>query len=328
MTSTMNNAFLVVAQSNRMILLVPGCCYYSSYQYHESVISKQKRKRNVYKNAKHLDCCRVFFCHQKMSTTQNLSAEIKDEKILSLAPKIRYDCIPVLRLFLAKYRTFPCKFETRGLIDGTRFHIPTIVKYIRDELKHDVTKDCIERQYHRETKQKFISTQACDLGNGLVISWNDSSIESDVQNPNNIKSDHDDKYFHVAYDITFYYFRQYDEYVQQLADIFCEMTVLESKSCSLQMICKNEDGLYTRGIKIKKPLITDMALHYGQKFVPIHNKIMSSLNEKESHGIVLLHGVPGSGKYKNSTIILYLFSNIFHFRKNTLYSIFDSRNQR
>ena len=263
-----------------------------------------------------------------MATNDDFHTNIKVEDILSLAPAVPYERIPVLRLFLAKYQTFPCKFECAKATDDVLFHVPTILNYIRDELKHDITKDCVERRYHERSKQKFIGTQACDLGNGLVITWNDSYIESDIQNPNKIKADYDEKYFHVVNDVTFYYFREHDEYVQQLSDKFADMTVLQSKSCSLQMICKRECGYYLTGIKIKKPLITDMALHYGQKFVPVHNKILSSLNEKESHGIVLLHGVPGSGKIR---IINSLFITLYaydYYRKNTLHSIFDSRNQR
>jgi len=93
------------------------------------------------------------------------------------------------------------------------------------------------------------------------------------------------------------------------------------------MVCRNECGYYLNGIKIKKPLITDLALHYGSNFVATHDKILKNLNEKESKGIVLLHGIPGSGKFKLNDILICLLFGILN-RKNTLYSIFDSRNPR
>ena len=263
-----------------------------------------------------------------MNTTDDFFSNLRIEDILSLAPAPRAERLPVLRVFLAKYRTFPCIFSCVKVTDDVTFHVPTILNYIRDELKHDITKDWIRRGYNERTKQTFITCQTCDLGRGLVITWDNSHVESDVQNPNSIKADYDEKYFHIVDNIKFYYFREHDAYVQQLSDKFADMTVLKSKSCSLQMICKQQCGYYLTGIKIKKPLITNMALHYGEKFVPIHNKIMSSLNEKESHGIVLLHGVPGSGKIR---IINSLFITLYaydYYRKNTLHSIFDSRNQR
>ncbi|CAF1630785.1 unnamed protein product [Didymodactylos carnosus] len=62
------------------------------------------------------------------------------------------------------------------------------------------------------------------------------------------------------------------------------------------MVCKNQHGYYLSSINIKKPFITDMSLNYGKGFLPVHEKVIKSLNKKEGKGIVLLHGVPGSGK--------------------------------
>ena len=33
------------------------------------------------------------------------------------------------------------------------------------------------------------------------------------------------------------------------------------------MVCRNQHGYYLNSINIKKPLITDLALHYGKSFV-------------------------------------------------------------
>ncbi len=93
-----------------------------------------------------------------------------------------------------------------------------------------------------------------------------------------------------------YYLPEHDTFVHDLSNRFTEMTVYISKSCTLQMVCRNQCGYYLSGIRIKKPLITDLALHYGSSFVATHDKILQSLNQKESKGIVLLHGLPGSGK--------------------------------
>jgi len=111
-----------------------------------------------------------------------------------------------------------------------------------------------------------------------------------------LEVDHGDDYFLIASQIKIYYLPEHDSFVQDLSSRFSQMTVFSSKSCTLQMVCRNQCGYYLNGIKIKKPLITDLALHYGSSFVPTHDKILKNLNKKESKGIVLLHGVPGSGK--------------------------------
>ena len=44
----------------------------------------------------------------------------------------------------------------------------------------------------------------------------------------------------------------------------------------------------------KQPI--DIELNYGKNFLPVHEKIMKSLNTQKSKGLVLLHGIPGTGK--------------------------------
>lgn len=40
----------------------------------------------------------------------------------------------------------------------------------------------------------------------------------------------------------------------------------------------------------------DIELNYGKNFIPIHKKIIDTLNTQKSKGLVLLHGEPGTGK--------------------------------
>jgi ATP-dependent 26S proteasome regulatory subunit len=40
----------------------------------------------------------------------------------------------------------------------------------------------------------------------------------------------------------------------------------------------------------------DIKLNYGTGFVPIHTKLITELNKEKGKGLVLLHGVPGTGK--------------------------------
>jgi hypothetical protein len=221
---------------------------------------------------------------------------LTDDALLSLGPQNRYDQIPTTRLFLAKYHTYPSTFDCATDADDISFHVTTILNYLHDELNHDSNKDCVERKYHRRTKQKYVQSRVSDLGNGIMIAFMDSCLESEVQNPNKLKADHGDDYFLILPEIKIYYLPEHESSVQDLSSQFSKMTIFSSQSCTLQMVCRNDCGYYLRGIKIKKPLITDLALHYGQSFVSTHDKILKHLNEKESKGIVLLHGIPGSGK--------------------------------
>jgi hypothetical protein len=224
--------------------------------------------------------------------------DVSSDALLSLGPENRYSQIPTIRIFLGKYHTYPSSLECETDGDGIDYHVTTILHYLRDELNHDITKDCIERVYHRLTKQKYVQTRLCDLGNGIMIKFENVRFESEIHNPNKLSVDHGDDYFLIVSQIKIYYLPEHDLFVQNLSDRFSQMTVFSSKSCTLQMVCRNDCGYYLRGIRIKKPLITDLALHYGQNFVGTHEKILKNLNQKESKGIVLLHGIPGSGNFE------------------------------
>ncbi len=75
------------------------------------------------------------------------------------------------------------------------------------------------------------------------------------------------------------------------------MTRALNKTAKLQMICMScNKNLYLNEIAIKKPKIVELALHYGQDFVSVHERIIEKLKEPHSTGLVLLHGLPGTGK--------------------------------
>jgi hypothetical protein len=54
-------------------------------------------------------------------------------------------------------------------------------------------------------------------------------------------------------------------------------------------------SIYSRTFSMAKNSNTDIELNYGKDFVPIYNKLVKSLSET-STGLVLLHGLPGTGK--------------------------------
>lgn len=145
----------------------------------------------------------------------------------------------------------------------------------------------------------MISHRFCDLGNGITINMPNIRLISDIENPNKYSPDVMDDYFLVSPKIVVYYLPEHDITVQKMAKEFLKTSVFEPKSFKLQMICRNQrSGFYLKPITIRKPLISDLALHYGEDFINIHGKILKELNKKDGKGIVLLHGIPGSGKLR------------------------------
>lgn len=72
------------------------------------------------------------------------------------------------------------------------------------------------------------------------------------------------------------------------------------------MIMRNEYGYDLKAFQIRKHDI-DLRANYNDDFSPVHERIETFLKEPNSNGIVLLHGLPGTGK---TTYLRYLISTL------------------
>jgi hypothetical protein len=79
---------------------------------------------------------------------------------------------------------------------------------------------------------------------------------------------------------------------------------LESNNISL--VITNMRGYDTTPFTLPKQKI-NISLNYGKQFEPIHKKIITELNKENGKGLVLLHGLPGTGK---THYLKYLASSI------------------
>jgi polynucleotide 5'-kinase involved in rRNA processing len=90
---------------------------------------------------------------------------------------------------------------------------------------------------------------------------------------------------------------QTTERARTLLQQLTKFSLFPVTSATLQMVCHDcQSGFYTSSIRMKKPLITDLKLHYGDEFPSIHEELLETLQEKDSTGITFLHGPPGTGK--------------------------------
>jgi DNA replication protein DnaC len=78
------------------------------------------------------------------------------------------------------------------------------------------------------------------------------------------------------------------------------------KTTDISLIISQNGELYTREVHIKKPKI-DFNIHYNEDFFPIHKTMVKQLNKKDTNGLYLFHGQPGTGK---STYIKYLIHQL------------------
>ena len=78
------------------------------------------------------------------------------------------------------------------------------------------------------------------------------------------------------------------------------------KTTDISLIYAQGGELNTREINIKKPKV-DFNIHYNEDFLPIHKAIVKQINKKDTNGLYLFHGQPGTGK---STYIKFLIHQL------------------
>jgi hypothetical protein len=84
----------------------------------------------------------------------------------------------------------------------------------------------------------------------------------------------------------------YQEIVQVIISRYHKPKI---ESNNVNLVIRAGGGYDTEQFTLPKQTI-DIEMNYGKDFIPIHKKIVSSLNEPNGKGLVLLHGDPGTGK--------------------------------
>lgn len=74
------------------------------------------------------------------------------------------------------------------------------------------------------------------------------------------------------------------------------------KPLEINLISRGRNGLYLKAMEIKKTKL-DLSLYYEDDFLETDQVIRKRLNKEKDKGIVLLHGLPGTGK---TTYLRYL----------------------
>ncbi len=97
-----------------------------------------------------------------------------------------------------------------------------------------------------------------------------------------------------------------------LFEILKTFIKVPKRTSDISLIISQKGDLETKEVHIKKPKI-DFNIHYNDGFLAIHKSIVKQLNQKDTNGLYLFHGQPGTGK---STYIKYL---IHQLRKKVIF---------
>ena len=101
----------------------------------------------------------------------------------------------------------------------------------------------------------------------------------------------------------FYFSKVQDSFRQKLIEAVASLRgKTRSKPQEVNLITRGEYGLELTKMEVKRTSLK-LDLFYEDDFLDVHQTIIRRLNKKDDKGIVLLHGLPGTGK---TTYLRYL----------------------
>ena len=104
-----------------------------------------------------------------------------------------------------------------------------------------------------------------------------------------------------------------EDFVRSLTDQLKKFRDIEKKrTFEMNLITASGNGFRVTSAEVKRTKL-DLSLHYEDDFADVDSTIRKRLNRKKDKGIVLLHGLPGTGK---TTYLRYLIGKI---RKRVLF---------
>ncbi len=80
----------------------------------------------------------------------------------------------------------------------------------------------------------------------------------------------------------------------------------EEKDLKLSIITLEDQEFCLKAVKVNKPILS-IEHNYNDDFAEVHSAISKGLGEKDSKGLILLHGKPGTGK---TTYLRYLCNSL------------------
>jgi len=200
--------------------------------------------------------------------------------------------IPALKLFVHANKEVPCTAD--WVTEATSYYDYKTIMKILSEYNHNQAEDYHVRVWDVDKKVFYMVEQYCDLGNGVAVYMHRGEYRTELDSPSNLPSDDGNGYYNAMYCLNVFYLRRQKEFVDALQQRFAEALLTLRTTSTLNMVCRDSD-YYLYPFEIKKPTI-DIELNYGSQFMEVHEKIMKALSTKDKQGVVLLHGLPGTGK--------------------------------
>jgi hypothetical protein len=224
----------------------------------------------------------------------NFSNAENQNKLIEYA--VREEVLPSLFLAYNRFGVFPNILNVRcNYLECVK--IEDVENLLTSDYGHDFSNDLTGHRYIGSTKTR--DPWMVQVNEGILICMTGSSRKGLVEGD-------EEKTVVAVESFKFFYMPGKFDEAKTLAHKLLSKKITKTET-TLNMVCKSQSGLYLTDMNIKKPKITDLALHYGDEFVKVNEKIVAGLEKKDGSGIVLLHGEPGTGK---THYIRYLIQSI------------------
>lgn len=218
---------------------------------------------------------------------QRLLSKYNNRRAMNNTPfhNVDHDEFPIAHYIVNQTDKWPTLYE---YISGYSFNIAQMTEWLTKwEFKEVYT---IDYTSVKKTTSNKVFAKLATNGDGntvaTIIKFNPftdtkkSSVEEDEYNEAGITLY--SNYSKSGYDII-------------KAELFKLLKKKPKKENNISLIVQTRHGYDTQTFDLPKQQL-DLDYNYGSSFIPIHDKILKTLNQKKGKGLVLLHGEPGTGK--------------------------------
>lgn len=184
--------------------------------------------------------------------------------------------IEVKAFYVREYRITPCISFINNL------DVAKAYEYVNNGAAGKVLAIYQRNYYSWQHKRKEFSTTIFKLSNKVLIELGDDYAEILFTNSNY-------------------------EYANNLIDVFADFKAPEKEMAfEINIITQTGTGLDLKQLEIK-PTALDIDMYYNDDFKPVDEIIKQRLEKENDKGIILLHGLPGTGK---TTYLRHLIGSI------------------
>lgn len=207
-------------------------------------------------------------------TKSNVSIKIKNPEMAVFEESHKY--INGKRMFYAYHGIFPSYISFRNISTNKT------IKWAESELKDQIVHKHYQSSSLYKNHKNGIVNVIYILSNELVLDVEDSGA------------------------VTLLFSGKSEEAALGIQKHIEKFRVRRNSTRKINLITERSYGLDLLPINNKKPKL-DLNLNYNDDLLDVHNHLVKSLNKKNKSGLVLFHGIPGTGK---STYICYLIHKV------------------